>query len=205
MMIRWALVPLYPETGDPAYLDASVEWCLEKGRMLESFNVPPHYHRYDEDRFNERILNETCWDPEGHAALFEVTGDDRFREIGKEFMDHHMRVFQREDGSRSFIFNRDPADVGISEKGTALWSLLFYQLHQATGNKAYLEAARSALRWCLENQYTGPDTEAIGGIVGSTPASIVGVRAYFPASCAYSTGFFGLAILEELKLMVPNN
>ena len=253
---------MYQATGDRAYLDASIEWCLKKGVLLESFDVLPHYHRCDEDRFNERILDETGWDPEGHAALYELTGDDRFREIGKEFMDRHMKAFQREDGlwhraydwtngdhsetilmtrgsgwameglmamnrmypntkyldyaermaahlqnhqnadgSWSFIFDQDPYEVGISEKGTALWSLLFYQLYEATGNPNYLKTARKALSWCLENQYTGPDSEAIGGLVGITPASMVGIRQYFPASCAYTTGFFGLSILEELKLM----
>jgi uncharacterized protein YyaL (SSP411 family) len=262
VMIRWALIPLFLATGDSTYLEASKYWCLQKGTMLDTFAVLPHYYRYDEDRFNEEILDETGWDPEGHAALYEVTGDDRFREIGKVFMDKHMKAFQREDGlwhraydwttgkhvetlrmtrglgwamegllamnrmypdtiyleyaeklarnlqksqnndgSWSYIFDGDPKEVGISEKGTALWSLLFYQLYEATGTADYLQTARNALLWCLENQYTGPDSEAIGGLVGSTPASMVGIREYFPASCAYTTGFFGMAILEELKIM----
>lgn len=265
VMIRWALIPLFQTTGDSTYLEASKYWCLQKGAMLDTFAVLPHYYRYDEDRFNDRILNETGWDPEGHAALYEVTGEEQYRKIGKEFMDKHMKVFQREDGlwhraydwtteehveslkmtrglgwamegllamnrmypdtiyldyaeklgknlqsaqnedgSWSFIFDGDPTEVGISEKGTALWSMLFYQLYAATGESSYLETARNALLWCLENQYTGPDFEAIGGLVGSTPASMVGIRQYFPASGAYTTGFFGLAILEELKVLNVN-
>lgn len=262
VMVRWALIPLFQATGDSTYLEASKYWCLQKETMLDTFDVLPHYYRYDEDRFNERILDETGWDPEGHAALYEVTGDDIYRKIGKEFMDKHMKAFQREDGlwhraydwttqkhietikmtrgmgwamegllamnrmypdtiyldyaikmakflqkgqnedgSWSFIFDEDPKESGISEKGTAHWSFLFYQLYEATGEGEYLKTARKALTWCLENQYTGPDIEAIGGLVGSTPASMVGIRSYFPASCAYTTGFFGLAILEEIKIM----
>lgn len=53
----------------------------------------------------------------------------------------------------------------------------------------------------MENQYTGPDIEAIGGLAGNTPASKVGIRQYFPASCAYMTGFFELEKLEELKIL----
>lgn len=261
VMIRWALIPLFEATGDSTYLEAAKYWCLQKGSMLDTFDVLPHYYRYDEDRFNERILDETGWDPEGHAALYEATGEEQYRAIGKAFMDKHMKVFQREDGlwhrsydwitgkhvetinmtrglgwamegllamnrmypdtiyldyakkmaqqfrqaqnkdgSWSFIFDEDADKVGISEKGTALWSLLFYQLYEATGNPDDLYAARKALSWCLEHQYTGPDPEAIGGLVGSTPASMVGIRSYFPASCAYTTGFFGLAILEELRI-----
>lgn len=262
VMVRWALMPLFEATGDSTYLKASEYWCLQKGGMLDTFEVLPHYYRYDEDRFNPRILDETGWDPEGHAALYEVTGNEQYKEIGKEFMDKHMKVFQREDGlwhrsydwitkehvesikmtrglgwamegllamnrmypdtiyldyalklaeklqmeqnqngSWSFIYDEKVEDVGISEKGTALWSLLFYQLYEATGEEQFLLTARKALTWCLENQYTGPDPEAIGGIVGSTPASMVGIRQYFPASCAYTTGFFGMAIIEELKYL----
>lgn len=262
VMIRWGLIPLFQATGDSTYLEASKHWCLQKGVMLDTFDVLPHYYRYDEDRFNERILDETGWDPEGHAALYEATGEEQYREIGKQFMDKHMKVFQREDGlwhraydwttgehvetirmtrglgwamegllamnrmypdtiyldyaermakklqneqnadgSWSFIFDQAAEEVGISEKGTALWSLLFYQLYAATGKPGYLQAARAALNWCLDNQYTGPDIEALGSLVGATPASMVGIRQYFPASCAYTTGFFGLAVLEELKLL----
>lgn len=207
-------------------------------------------------------LSTSFWKPEWHAALYKVTGNNLYREICKEFMNKHMKVFQREDGlwhrtydwttgehtetarmtrglgwameglmamnrmypdtiyldyaermannlqeyqndngSWAFIFNENFEKVGISEKGTALWSLLFYQLYEATGKSDYLKTARKALTWCLENQYTGPDIEAIGGLVGRTPASMVGIRQDFPASCAYTTGFFGMAILEELKIM----
>lgn len=262
VMIRWALVPLFETTGDSTYLEASEYWADQKAALLDTFDVLPHFYRYDEDRFNEKILDETGWDPEGHAALYEVTGDERFRESGKEFMDRHIGAFQREDGlwhraynwktkahvetmrmtrglgwamegmlamnrmypdtiyldyaikmakhlqdsqnddgSWSFIFNKDPEEVGVTEKGTALWSLLFYQLYEATGQAEYLQTARKALSWCLENQYTGPDPEAIGGLVGSTSHSMVGIREYFPSSCAYTTGFFGMAILEELKVL----
>lgn len=262
VMVRWALMPLYEATGDSTYLEASKYWAVKKAEMLDDFDVLPHFYRYDEDLFNAKILDETGWDPEGHAALYEVTRENQFRESGKKFMDKHMKVFQREDGlwhraydwttkenvetmrmtrgsgwamegllamnrmypdtiylqyaekmakhlqenqnedgSWSFIFDKDPKEVSVTEKGTPLWSLLFYQLYEATGKSEYLQTARKALSWCLENQYTGPDVEAIGGLVGSTSHSMVGIREYFPSSCAYTTGFFGMAILAELKVL----
>ena len=136
---------------------------------------------------------------EGLLAMNRMYPDTIYLDYAEK-MAKKLKDSQNDDGSWSFIFDGDPEEVGISEKGTALWSLLFYQLYEATGKSGYLQAARKALLWCLENQYTGPDVEAIGGLVGSTPASMVGVRQYFPASCAYTTGFFGLAILEELKI-----
>jgi uncharacterized protein YyaL (SSP411 family) len=140
------------------------------------------------------------WAMEGLLAMNRMYPDTIYLDYAKKLADN-LRREQNDDGSWSYIFDGDSEVVGISEKGTALWSLLFYQLYEATGNSDYLKTARKALGWCLENQYTGPDQEAIGGLVGSTPASMVGIREYFPASCAYTTGFFGMAILEELKYL----
>ena len=266
VIVRWALVPLFQATGDSSYLESAVYWHDEKEKMLDTVGILPHFYRYDDDEFNARILDETGWDPEGHAALYELTGNERFRQSGRKYMDKHMKIFQREDGlwqrshdwktgdtqetarmvrgcgwamegllamnrmypdsiyldyarrmadllaehqhpsgCWSFVFNLPPEERGITEKGTAIWSLLFYQLYQATGEIKYLNTARKALLWCLDNQYTGPDPEAIGGLVGRTAASMVGIRYFYDATCSYTTGFFGLAILEELKLSGRSN
>jgi hypothetical protein len=58
---------------------------------------------------------------------------------------------------------------------------------------------RRALRRRLDNQYRGPDPEAHGAVIGVSPHSAVGYRPWFRVSCAYTSGFFGLAVLEELN------
>ena len=94
------------------------------------------------------------------------------------------------------------ARYGISEKGTALWSLLYYRLYHATGDQQYLTIVRRALTWCIADQYCGTDPEARGGLVGITEHSAVGAghRAFFPVTCAYTTGFAALATMEELRI-----
>ena len=262
MMVRWAIMPLFEATGDSTYLEAAKLWVDEEERLLDAYEIIPHRFYYDDDEFSPSILDETGWDPEGHAALYEVTGEDRYRQIGKQYMDQHMAKFARDDGlwqrvynieteetvetarmtrglgwamegllamnrmypdteylayaekmaehlirsqhpsgAWSFVFDLPPDSLGITEKGTAFWSLMFYQLYKATDQEKYLITARRALTWCLDHQYTGPDPEAIGSLVGNTPASAVGYRFFFNVSCAYTSGFLGLAILEELKLM----
>jgi hypothetical protein len=263
IMHKWAILPLYHATGNPAYLEAARFWSLEKGRLLKRHEILPHYYLYDENRFNEGILDETGWDPEGHEALYLATGEDIHRQIARTYMDKHMAKFQNEnglwnrsydiarrqayppshmtrgmgwamegllamntvfpdtiyldyarkmaehlvthqrpDGSWYWVFDAEEgSDPAVTtEKGTPLWSFLFYRLYHATQDERYLVTARKALMWCLEHQYTGPDPEAIGGLVGRTNASMVGYRYFYDATCAYATGFFGLAILEELKL-----
>jgi hypothetical protein len=261
VIIRWGIIPLFLATGDSTYLEAAQYWCDEQAKILDTVRILPHYYRYDEDRFNDFNNDETGWDPDGHSALYAVTGEVKVRETARSFMDKFLKVYPQEDdtwvrghnwvtgenltpedkarrfgwimeglmamnrmypdtiyleyakqigshllkhqlpdGSWSFQLDLDPVRWGVAEKGTALWSMHFYHLFKATGEKRYLEAARKALNWCLDNQYTGPDPEAIGGVPGRSPASMVGIRRFYDATCSYTTGFFGMAILEELSL-----
>jgi len=264
IMHKWAMMPLFKATGDSAYLESATFWSDNKAKILKDHEILPHYYLYDENKFAPSIFDETGWDPEGHDALYQITGNEEHRQVAKAYMAKHMAKFQNEnglwnrtynipkheaspparmtrgtgwamegllamnsmfpdtiyleyakkmgdhlvehqnpDGSWYFVFDA-PEDSKLAvptDKGTPLWSLLFYRLYHATGENQYLETARKALRWCLENQYTGPDPEAIGGLVGRTNASMVGYRYYYDATCAYATGFLGLSILEELKLL----
>jgi hypothetical protein len=63
-----------------------------------------------------------------------------------------------------------------------------------------LAAARKALQWLIDNQYIGPDPDGFGSVIGCSPHSGVVYRNWFNLSCTYTSGFFGLAALEELKL-----
>lgn len=147
-----------------------------------------------------RMTRGTGWAMEGLLAMNSLFPDTIYLEYARKMADHLVE-HQNPDGSWNFVFDvPEGSKFAIpTDKGTPLWSLLFYRLYRATQDEKYLSTARKALEWCLENQYTGPDPEAIGGLVGRTNASMVGYRYYYDATCAYATGFFGLAILEELK------
>lgn len=138
------------------------------------------------------------WAMEGLLAAHRAMPDAGYLVRAEQMAEHLMR-WQHPDGSWSFNAPRPVAEVGVADKGTALWSLLFYRLHQQTGDPRHLAAAQRALRWCVENQYFGPDPEARGAIIGVNQASAVGYRGWFRVSCTYASGFFGLAALEELK------
>lgn len=160
-------------------------WSLEK-----NIAVPPL-----------KMTRGTGWTMEGMLAMNEMFPDTIYLEYAIKIADQLVEN-QNPDGSWNFVFDsrEDDRTAIPTDKGTPLWSLLMYRLHQTTNEAKYLLSARKALTWCLENQYVGPDPEAIGSIVGRTNASMVGYRFFYDATCAYSTGFFGLAILKELEL-----
>jgi len=115
-------------------------------------------------------------------------------------MASHLLEAQDPDGHWNFLYDRPETEVGVSEKGTAIWSLLFYRLYQETRDPAHLEAARRALQWCLSNRHHGSrDPLAQGGIVGRSPASGVVYRRWFPLICTYTMSFYGNALVAELE------
>jgi hypothetical protein len=113
----------------------------------------------------------------------------------------HLIEAQAEDGHWDFLFDGSGYPGEIGEKGTALWCLLFYQLYEYTKDERHLNTARKALLWCVNNQYTGPEeSPAYGGIMGKNRESGVVYRRFSPLICSYTVGWYGLALLEELKL-----
>ena len=259
-LMGWAWIPLYEATGDARYLDASMEQALAVGRLLEDWSIVPQDYLIHSAEWKAWVVDEASFGMEGLAELFRVTQDDRFRAIGRQYMEGILAKFDREDGlwerfyfidkdetvpveghtrglawaieglmaanrllpgegylARaeqlakhfvdeqhesgywSFLFQKSAEEVGIAEKGTAAWCYLLYRLHAETGEHKYLVTARKALQWLIDNQYTGPDPDAVGSVIGCSPHSGVVYRNWFNLSCTYTSGFFGLAALEELK------
>lgn len=152
-----------------------------------------------------RMTRGLGWAMEGLLAAHEAVPEGGYLAHAKRLAEQ-MAKWQRPDGSWIFIADQAAERHGISEKGTALWSLLFYRLYRTTGDVDHLALARKALSWCVANQYRGPDPEARGGIVGMTEHSAVGAghRAWFKVSCAYTTAFAALAAIEELNSQAKN-
>ncbi len=140
-----------------------------------------------------------AWPMEGILAAYRLSRNPKYLKIAEQMAGHFLK-WQHPEGCWAFIFNRPFDEVGADEKGTPIWSYLLYQLYGYTQNPSHLEAARRALRWCVQNQYPGPDPEAAGGLVGCNPHSGVVYRPWFHTCCSYTSAFLGLAVLEELKL-----
>ncbi len=138
------------------------------------------------------------WAMEGLLAAHRALPGEGYLERAQKMAEHLLR-WQKPDGSWAFNADKPAAEVGVGEKGTALWSLLFYRLHRETKDPRHLHAAQQALKWCVANQYFGSDVEARGAILGSATDAAVGYRQWFQVSCTYTSAFFALAAMEELQ------
>lgn len=192
---------LYAVTGDPRHRDIGLTYF---DRVREKLERPDGIWNRG---WNQKsgmmsaafITRGMGWAMEGLLAAHRMKPDGGYLERAKTLAEHLMR-WQQPDGSWSINADRPASVVGTAEKATALWSLLFYRLYHETRDPRHLAAARKALTWGVVNQYTGPDPEARGSVVGSAHDAGVGYRAWFPLSCTYTSAFFALAAMEELRL-----
>ncbi len=194
---------LYAITKDPKYFKMTDQYMQEH---LKKLSRPDGlwergWHQKTGVQPTIKMTRGLGWAMEGLLAAHRSNPKGPYLELAKK-MANRMQAWQQADGHWNFITDEPVEKVGISEKGTALWSYLLYQLYAATGEPKYLAMARKSLTWCLANQYQGADRQAYGGIIGKTIHSAVGAafRPWFPITCAYTSAFFSLAIMEELKL-----
>jgi hypothetical protein len=152
-----------------------------------------------EVRPGEHHTRGVGWAMEGLLASHRMSPNGPYLDLA-ERMAAQVLAGQHPDGYWTFYFNQPKESVGTTQKGTAIWSYLLYRLYSHTGEEKYLSAARKALLWCLDQQYFGDDPEGWGSISDANPQSGVGYRKWFNMSCLYTSGFFGLALMEELQL-----
>jgi hypothetical protein len=196
------LAELYRVTNDSRFKDIGakyIEQHLAKFEREDGLWNRTYHHDTDTATPTEYDTRGLAWAMEGLLAAHRILPSGGYLSRACKMAAHLMK-WQNPEGFWSFNFDLDPATAGIAEKGTAVWSLLFYRLYSLTGDPEHLNAARRALAWCMNNQYQGPDPDGVGGIVACGPHSGVAYRPWFHLSCLYAIGFFALALMEELKL-----
>ncbi len=141
------------------------------------------------------------WSMEGLLAAHNTLKHKTDKYLQKAVvMAEHLMAAQQPDGAWNFCFNEPREAVGIGEKGTALWALLFYKLYGFTGDACHLNTGRKALLWCMNNQRRSDDKRIHGSVPSYSPQSAIVYRPWFEIACVYTSAFFALALMEELKI-----
>ena len=165
------------------------------GFWQRQYNFPDG--RVDNTEFMTRGM---AWAMEGLVAAYRCTRDAKYLQKAVKMADA-MLAFQRDDGAWSFRFTGPKPAGGDADKGTAVWCVLLYQLYAETSDPRHLASARRAMKWLENNQYKGPNIHALGGVVSASGEAGITYRMYFPMCCHYTSSFFGLALLEDRKLL----
>jgi uncharacterized protein YyaL (SSP411 family) len=105
----WAWLPLYEATGDVRYLDAAKDQALAVGRLLEDWIIVPQDYLLHTAEWKAWVVDEASFGMEGLAELYRITQDERFRDIGRQYMEGILAKFDREDGlwERFYFIDKD--------------------------------------------------------------------------------------------------
>lgn len=200
------LAEVYRETGDDHHREIMIR-VVE--RLLDTFQTEDGL--WQAMQYGQTGTVSTCnfftksfgYIVEGLMAVHDVAPDRGYLERAEVIAEHIVGA-QDLDGSWPVRWDRPAEEVGVSDKATSLWALLFLQLHKQTGKDQYRDTGMRALRWCMDNQYFGDDEAARGGIVGrSWPSGII-YRHWFDMITTYTMAWFGLALVEALALEGEN-
>lgn len=196
------IAEVYKETQNPEYLEIGKKFIdqLIQWLEMEDGSWARNYWRHS------RVVEPTDYATKSMGwAMMGLTSAVTLG-FGQEYLNKSIVMAQQlidhqlPDGSWSYNYSEDISVNGVSEKGTAVWSLLMYRLYHMTNDTACLNCARKALTWLINNQYLGEDIDGYGGIPVRGPRAGVIYRDYFKLACQYTSGLFGLALMEELAL-----
>lgn len=192
---------LYEATHEPAVVEAGrrfVDSYLKVMARSEGTLARGWMHEEKKDIWDADVKGH-AWVMEGYLDAYQLTHDERYLGLAKQLAAKTIAC-QGNDGAWTYLFHRPGADDPIDDKGTAIWAYLLYDLHRRTQSPEHLAAARRALGWCLRHQWRGDDPNLDGGILHPNNMAYVRRR---PMTVLYTTTFFGLALLEELRLEQP--
>jgi hypothetical protein len=152
--VRWALIPLYKNTGDEKYLRASkkaMSW-VESAINKHSF-VPSHFYK-EKNRWEDKAFVDTGFTPEGFEALSGVTNDQKkYEKTGTNFMDRFISQFRLSSGFYGDLFRPgEKISSRIFTRGQA-WVLEgLIASYKLSKKGPYLEAANHLADLVIENQ-----------------------------------------------------
>lgn len=201
------IAELYLDTGDPRVAEIGRKYI---DQLIRYFEMPDG--TWARNYFRHSRTVEPPFDLTRGAgwAMMGISSAARMG-LGEEYLEKCRRMasvlmkHQNEDGSWWYRFSEADPVNGIAEKGTAVWTVMFYRLYKMMGNTQYLETARKGLIWLINSQYKGTDRDGRGGVPVSGPMSGVSYRPFFRMACQYTAGFLGLALMEELSLESRDN
>jgi hypothetical protein len=196
------LAEVYRETRNDYHRDIMIRVV---DRLLETFQTEDGL--WQAMQYGQTGTVSTCnfftksfgYIVEGLMAVHDVASDRGYLDRAEVIAEHIVNA-QDPDGSWPVRWDRPADEVGVSDKATSLWALLFLRLYRQTRKERYRDAGMRALKWCMDNQYFGDDEAARGGIVGrSWPSGII-YRHWFDMITTYTMAWFGLALLEAIEL-----
>lgn len=168
----WGWMPYYNHSGDQRFLDASVLMTESIGKLLETEELIEQDYLLKEAKWKNWTMDESGFGMIGFHEVYAATGDDKFRGIGKKYIDGLLKYLERSDGLWDRTYHRNEADradngwaVG-KERGTPVlietkystrglgWAMigLLWSHKLLPGDNKYLHKAEKLAKHLMDNQ-----------------------------------------------------
>lgn len=147
------------------------------GNLLLELRSPGDYHGacwgYNFDWQARRLFLFPAWTPTVVATNFcatalleayEITKDEKYKQIALSSAEFVLKDLHRTPYKNGFLFSYSPLEGNDTVfNASLLGSRLLAYCYKYTGNKEYLEAARSSIKACVEGQR--PDGSWVYGML----------------------------------------
>lgn len=188
---------LYRSTGE--------EWVREAGKLFIDRHLDIFlydgpmwrriYMRDERRRFGNPDVKGHGWIIDAYLSAYGLTGEQRYLDLGVDLADRTLEC-QHEDGSWTIGYHVPEDNESRDDKAGGIWAYQMRRLHALTGDPRYLESSRRAMSWCARQLTVDPRRQDYGSMVNAKPMAHITNR---EMAVLYSTTFYGLALLEELK------
>ena len=192
----WGLLEGFGVTGDSRHRDAVVR---NLDYVLSRQRPNGWYEECCLDDNDRPLLHTIAYTMEGLLESGRVLGDTRYVEAARRAADALLGL-QRRDGGLAGRFDAEwrPSARWSCVTGDAQTAIVWLRLHEITGERRYLEAARRLNRFVASTQdLVHPDGGVRGGIQGSDPIyGEYGTWEYLN----WAAKFYADALLHEIRL-----
>ena len=105
----WGWIPLYEMTGDIRYLEAAEGYLSALESVLETFVIPPQEWLPQKQKWTDFTIDESGFGTEGIEAVYRITGEERYRQLCRKYIEKHLHIFERPDGlwNRKYDFGKN--------------------------------------------------------------------------------------------------
>jgi uncharacterized protein YyaL (SSP411 family) len=181
------------------------KWVRDVGKLfidrhLDVFlNDGPMWHRIymrDEQRpFGGPDVKGHAWIVDCYLSAYGLTGEQRYLDLAGELAERTMAC-QHEDGSWTVGYHVPEEGESRDDKAAGIWAYQMRRLYSLTGDSRHLNSSRKAIAWCDRQLSVDPAVQGFGSMVNPKPMAHIKTR---DLAVLYSTTYYGLALVEEIK------
>ena len=141
----WGWMSLHAATGESVYLKRTQTLVAAADRLMKQYPVIPQDWIVERERWTPHTLDESVFGMIAFRRLAEATGSHETVELGRRYIESHLKHMGRAGGllTRAWLRDEDKEIWDPDIKGHAWVMEGYLDAHRLSGDAKYLELARS--------------------------------------------------------------